>query len=77
MADRDVQVRVDAAATRGAVLGWIVLTRQDGRWWPTGNLHQQRPAADQALHDALTGGIRAVLGEVTWVLDTPAIGGAL
>ncbi|WP_344610352.1 hypothetical protein [Dactylosporangium salmoneum] len=64
---------------RGNVLGWIVLRRGEGRWLLDfdGELHQQRAGADKALHEALTGGHRAVLVEATWVRDAVVIGGPL
>lgn len=58
-------------SSRRSVLGWIVLRRDTtaGRWCLDfdGEVHTNRPKADEALAMALDAGHQAVLGEVTWV----------
>ncbi|MFF5228435.1 hypothetical protein [Dactylosporangium sp. NPDC000521] len=57
----------------GAVLGWIVLYRAEGRWCLDfdGEVHPTRERADEALGLAVDGGHRAVLVEASWVQPPP------
>lgn len=63
---------------RGSVLGWIVLRREGGRWWPDfdGEVHTNRLRADEALGLAVDAGHRAVLAETRWVPPPSSIAGA-